>query len=265
MGMSTKDFWEDRLASDWTETGVGYRALGKAFNVWMYRVRREVFLAEMERAPLDIPASAVFDIGSGTGFYVDLWRELGAPSVTGSDITSSAVRNLRERFPDEEFHVFDAASPELPVAAGSYDIVSAMDMLFHITDDAGHAQALRNAAALLRPGGHFVFSENFLFGPEQRGPRQVNRSMHTIERELAAAGLEPIRHTPMFVLMNAQVDAPWLRRRAWAVVMRSLVAAGLGGLAGRLLHPLELRLVRSRTEGPSTELMICRKVGEPQG
>ncbi|GAA4389272.1 class I SAM-dependent methyltransferase [Brevibacterium sp. NPDC049920] len=260
METSTKDFWENRLAEDWTETGVGYRALGAAFNTWMYRVRRAVFLREMAAAPIDLPTAEVFDIGSGTGFYVDLWRELGVAGVTGSDITTAAVNNLRGRFPDSDFHPFDAASPELPVPAGAYDIVSAMDMLFHITDDAGHAQALRNAARLLRPGGLFVFSENFLFGPEQRGPRQVNRSMHTIERELAAAGLEPIRHTPMFVLMNAQVDAPWLRRRAWALVMRTVTAAGLGGLAGRLLYPLEMRLLASRREGPSTELMICRRI-----
>lgn len=260
MNYSTKDFWEDRLASDWTETGVGYRTLGKAFNVWMYRVRRFVFLRELREAGLEVEGSSVFDIGSGTGFYVELWKELGAASVTGSDITSSAVSNLRERFPDSEFHLFDASQPELPVPAESFDFVSAMDMLFHITDDAGHAQAFRNAAELLRPGGHFVFSENFLFGPEQRGPRQVNRSMHMIERELAAAGLEPVRHTPMFVLMNAQVDAPWLQRRGWAAIMRSATALGLGELLGRALYPLEKRLVQTRSEGPSTELMICRKV-----
>ena len=104
METSTKDFWENRLAEDWTETGVGYRALGAAFNTWMYRVRRAVFLREMAAAPIDLPTAEVFDIGSGTGFYVDLWRELGVAGVTGSDITTAAVNNLRGRFPDSDFH-----------------------------------------------------------------------------------------------------------------------------------------------------------------
>lgn len=262
MAYSTKDFWENRLAADWSETGVGYYALGRDFNLWMYRVRRDVFLREMRAAGLPAPGDAVFDFGSGTGFYIDLWNELGAGSTTASDITESAVRNLRERFPDSDVHLFDAGGTDLPVEEGAYDIVSAMDMLFHITDDAAHTRAIANASRLLKPGGHFVLSENFLFGPEQRGPRQVNRSMHTIERELAAAGLEPIRHTPMFVLMNAQVDAPWVRRRGWAAVLRTVTAVPGGGeLLGRLLYPLESRLVQERAEGPSTELMICRKVG----
>ena len=40
MARGNRDFWQDRLADDWTATGVGYRALGKPFNIWMYRLRR---------------------------------------------------------------------------------------------------------------------------------------------------------------------------------------------------------------------------------
>lgn len=260
MASRTADFWEDRLGSDWTETGVGYRALGKPFNVWMYRLRRELFLESIGDSEIITGGAKVFDIGSGTGFYVKLWRELGAGRIVGSDITKAAVGNLREKFPDDEFHQFDAAEPELPIPAGSVDIVSAMDILFHITDDDGHAQAIKNAAALLRPGGHFVFSENFLHVPEQRGPRQANRSLHRIEREVLDAGLEIVSREPIFVLMNAQVDAGWLRRRAWGIAMRGLtLIPPIGWLTGAALMPLERRLVRGRREGPSTELMICRK------
>lgn len=260
MSSRTADFWEDRLGSDWTETGVGYRALGKPFNVWMYRLRRDLFLESIRESEIVTDGARVFDMGSGTGFYVNLWRELGAGTIVGSDLTQAAVGNLRKKFPEDEFHQLDASEPTLPVPAGSVDIVSAMDMLFHITDDAGHAQAIQNAADLLRPGGHFVFSENFLHGPEQRGPRQANRSIHRIEREVLNAGFEVVSRAPIFVLMNAQVDTGWLRRRAWGVTMRALtLLPPIGWLTGAALMPLEKRLVRGRTEGPSTELMICRK------
>ena len=35
------------------------------------------------------------DVGSGTGFYVQAWRDLGAGSVTGCDLTQAAVDRLR--------------------------------------------------------------------------------------------------------------------------------------------------------------------------
>lgn len=73
-----RDFWENRLEDDWTESGVGYRALGRPFNTWMYRVREEVFLREVGR--LGPRGARVLDAGSGTGFYVDLW-EIGRAHV----------------------------------------------------------------------------------------------------------------------------------------------------------------------------------------
>lgn len=107
---SSRAFWEERLAADWNETGVGYRALGRAFNTWMYRVRREVFLREVGRLPLDVRAADVLDVGSGTGFYVDLWKELGARSVTGCDLTQAAVDRLRDRFPGTPFRQVTSVS-----------------------------------------------------------------------------------------------------------------------------------------------------------
>lgn len=139
-------------------------------------------------------------------------------------------------------------------------------MLFHITDDEGYATAVRNLGSLVRPGGWVLLSENFVRGREQRGPRQVNRSLERILAALDDAGLEVVRRTPMFVLMNAQVDAGWLRRRAWAAVMRAVTALpATGWAAGALLFPLERRLVTRSPEGPSTELAVCRRNGPAAG
>ena len=71
-------FWEQRLGEDWTLSGVGYQALGRPFNTWMYRVRRSVFLREVSALKLPLQTARVLDVGSGTGFYVRRWQELGA-------------------------------------------------------------------------------------------------------------------------------------------------------------------------------------------
>lgn len=256
----TRAFWEQRLAADWTESGVGYRALGRPFNVWMYRVRREVFCREVAQLPVDLTRARVLDVGSGTGFYLDCWRGLGVRSLVGCDLTQAAVDRLRGRYPDVAVHRIDIADDIDQLPVGEFDIVSCVDVLFHITDDGAHRQAIANLAALARPGGWVVFSENFLHVPEQRGPRQVNRSRRDIEAAVAEAGLDMVRRVPMFVLMNAQVDAGLVRRRVWAAVMRTAtIAPPTGWLAGALLYPVERRLVRRAREGPSTELAVSRR------
>lgn len=259
-GQDRRSFWEDRLDGDWTETGVGYGALGTAFNTAMYRVRREVFLREAGRLDLDWPHARILDIGSGTGFYVALWQQLGAQSVTGSDLTQAAVDRLRDRFRDAQFLRLDIGDAEDVLTDGVYDAVSCIDVLFHITDDERYASALQSIGRAVRPGGYALLSENFVHRGVERGPNQVNRPKEWTTELLDRAGLDIVRRTPMLFLMNAQVDSPRLWRKAWGGVLR---AATLTEPTGRLdaaaLTPLERRLVRSRSESPTTELVICRR------
>ncbi|MEV4225080.1 class I SAM-dependent methyltransferase [Nonomuraea sp. ATR24] len=255
-----KDFWESRLQSDWTESGVGYKALGRAFNIWMYRVRAEGFRREAAAIPLDLTKARVLDVGSGTGFYIRQWRALGVETITGSDLTQAAVDRLRERFPSASFLRLDIADPAGALEPGSYDVVSAMDMLFHITDDDRYKAALRSIGEAVRPGGVFVLSENFLHRPEQRSDYQVNHTLPWITAALDEAGFDVIRRVPMLVLMNAQVDAHPLWRKLWGGLLRAVTLTEVTGwLAGALLHPLERRLVRVLRESPTTELMLCRR------
>ena len=81
-------YWSDRLEQRFSLGGVGWLGLGEPYNRWMYAVRRRVF-RRVIRDRLDLPRARVLDVGSGTGFYVSLWRELGAGAVTGSDLTAS--------------------------------------------------------------------------------------------------------------------------------------------------------------------------------
>ena len=165
------------------------------------------------------------------------------------------------------FHQLDISSADLPPGLGPFDLISAFDVLFHITDDLRYAQALRNIAALLRPGGWFVFSENFLHGDTIRAPHVVSRSRAEIEALLDRAGLQLVRRGPMFVLMNYPVDTDGpIPRALWnTLVLPVRVHRGLGVVTGFLLggalYPLELGLTAWIREGPSTEYAICRKIG----
>jgi SAM-dependent methyltransferase len=206
----------------------------------------------------------VLDVGSGTGFYVDRWKRLGA-RVTGLDLTEVAVHELSRCFPGNRFVRADIGGPldNVPLRAASFDAVSAFDVLFHIVDDAAYGRAFQNIAALLKPGGWFLWSDNFLRNATERIAHQASRPLAESVRLVESAGLTVVSRVPMFVLMNYPADArSRLARWAWtAMVAPAVLGEPFGWAVGAALFPLERMLVRARRESPSTELMVCRRIG----
>ena len=261
-GFTTQDYWEQRLRGHFSLEGVGYLRLGQRYNEWMYRVRGEVFDRVVDDLGAGTAGQSVLDVGPGTGFYVDRWLRRGA-AVTGVDLAPVVVSTLATRFPAARFLQADIGLPlaqPLSSETGRFDVVSAFDVLFHIVDDALYARALANIATLLKPGGLFVWSDNFIHRPTARIAHQVSRSLRDITSAVDRAGFRIERRVPMFVLMNYPADASRLAGLAWTALMSpAMLSNTLGGIWGRMLYPLERRLVHSAKESPSTELMICRR------
>jgi SAM-dependent methyltransferase len=173
------------------------------------------------------------------------------------------VDNLRRAYPAASFlraDVGDRAVVE-QVGAGVVDVVSAMDVLFHIVDDAAYATALANIRDLLRPGGYLLYSDAFVHGPTQRVEHRVSRSLAEVTEVMREIGLEIIDRRPFFWLMNDPQDSrnPVYKALWYAGAALISTSDRIGDLAGRRLYPLELRLTARRTESPSTELMVCRR------
>jgi SAM-dependent methyltransferase len=204
----------------------------------------------------------VLDVGVGTGFYVDQWRALGVGQIVGLDITETAVAHLRSAYPEMEFLVADVGGESVPLAAGSFDVVSAFDVLFHIVDDERYSRAMRNIFGLLKPGGSFVWSDNFLqHGRRDAGAHQVSRSLEMSSQMLRDAGFEIVSRKPMFWLMNAPVDSTGRLLHAWWRRLMAVVRRGdrMGNFVGAMLFLPERLLTRVLRESPTTEIMVCRK------
>jgi SAM-dependent methyltransferase len=263
--IDVRQYWEKRFEGGPSLATVGWLGLGPAYNQWLYRVRAAIFRRRVRsafRRHAIVPEKArVLDAGSGSGFYIELWRQLGVRDIAGCDLTTAAVEKLREMYPDCSFTQVDIGDPVLEVTPSSYDAISCMDVLFHIVDDARYAQALRNCANLLRAGGILIFSDNFLHGTTQRGVHQVSRSLSEIEAAVDEAGLSVDERRPSFVLMNAPVDSNSRAiQRFWSLLTRVVKRSeALAFVAGMLLYPVELLLSSILAESPSTELMICVK------
>jgi SAM-dependent methyltransferase len=260
--LNPERYWEKRLKDRWGLDGVGYIGLGHYYNYWLYRVRRKAFLRHVKRLALEWSKLDVLDIGSGTGYYVKLWKSLGVRSVTATDITTIAVEKLRKEFPESECYQLDIGG----ILPGHfqdryYDIISAFDVLFHIVDDNCYQRSFENIFQMLRPQGIFVFSENFVHGETIRARHQVNRSLNEIEAILKTTGFKVKARVPIFAIMNYPVDSKGtFPKIVWEKTMLPVKKFEILGFAlGGLLYPLELILASCLKESPSTELMICER------
>jgi len=261
-----REYWEDRLKDNLGLQGVGFIGLGKSYNKWLYRVRRKVFTNNIKSLHVNLLDKEIVDIGCGTGFYIQLWKNMAKSGhIAGMDITKVAIQNLKGKYSDVELNTADISSEaDLQVLGytNRFDIVSAFDVLFHITDDAKFEQAIKNIYSIMKPNGYFIFSDNFIHGDEIRSAYQVSRPLSKIEKILVENGFEIIRRKPMFVLMNAPVDTTRQRaKRRWkALTMLLKKGETIGFMLGCILYPLEVMLVTISKETASTEIMTCRKI-----
>src|SRR5204862_356210 len=87
------------------------------------------------------------------------------------------------------------------------------------------------------------------------------RPSRRVRAAVVAAGLREELRRPMLVLLNAPVDTRSRAARAawWTLRTAALRGEAAGWLAGAAAYPFEVGLARVLREGPSTELMVCRR------
>lgn len=263
-------YWDDLLETQLDERGVGYPGLALALNRAMYDAERDQLARLLDDRAISVgPSSRVLDIGAGSGIWVDFWDRRGAGAITGVDLTQAAVDGLRRRFPRHSFAQVDIGQPD-GALAGPFDVITAMSVLLHITDDRRWQSALQAIAALLAPGGHAVLIEPLVvhrwwgppFGPEANSKA---RSLQDWRAALAEADLELVELRPATVLLGNVVDT----RSRWAFRALSWywLALGLGigprerpgRVAAAILSAIDRPLRRRLPGGPTAKLMLLRR------
>lgn len=256
-------FWQERYSRiDLTRSG--HRDLPEPYNRWLYRRKRAVLRRTLLSSGLRLPGARLLELGVGTGAYLELWRRLGVGAVVGVDISASATEHLRKQHPDCVALTRDITRPGLSTeSGGDYDLVVALDVLYHVVDDSLLSAALENAREVLKPGGLLAFHDQFLHRPSESHGYIRWRSLVDWTELLCAAGFETVARVPIFFVMiqpndcrtpngAARMDALWditetLLRRAPRIA--GALGAALDASLGRLLD-----------EGPSMELMLARRV-----
>ena len=114
---------------------------------WWYRGRRRIIRAELDR--LSLPAGArVLDAGCGSGRTLQELANYG--QVSGIELNADAAELARGRGLGE---VVIGRLEELPWDAGTFDLITCLDVIEHVPDDVTALEELRRVC---RPGGRLL-------------------------------------------------------------------------------------------------------------
>jgi SAM-dependent methyltransferase len=252
---------------------VGYPALGEGFNRVTYRMRLGAARRLLVRWHLR--CTSVLEGAVGVGAYAGLWPALGATHWEGFDMSPTTVEYLRARYPGSAFHVADITAPELAALGmrrDTYDLVTAIDVLYHLVNDDDFTRALRNVGARVAGGGHLLLSDVFSDPARQIAPHVKRRPIFQYERALSELGFSLVGREPVFAILGDPVTRPGrpLCDRAlfsiWRVISKSLrltpeaVRAPLGWAMAVGVLPLDFALrAAGFAQGVNLELALFQR------
>ena len=148
---------------------------------WWYVGRRRLlasFVADI-REKLNKPQLEILDLGCGTGANLKMLERFG--QADGLDLSEQAVEFCKQR---GLAGVRLGAAEDLPFENATYDLVTALDVLEHLDDDAGGLTEIRR---VLRPSGRtLIFVPAFMFLWGVQDDVSEHRRRYT-RRELKAA------------------------------------------------------------------------------
>src|ERR1051325_2823751 len=160
---------------------------------WWHIGRRRIladFVAAICRQVMD-RRPRILDVGCGTGANLLMLSKYG--DAEGVDISEDALAFCRERGLDK---VKLGAGEELPYENGTFDLVTALDVVEHMDDDLAGLKEMRR---VLRPAGRvllFVPTFMFLWGLQDDVSHHRRRyRLSQLRRVLEQAGFEIERTT----------------------------------------------------------------------
>jgi len=272
-------YWQERLSRDFSLVGVGSLGLGIGYNQWLYKARIRALTKLLKKNRINAQGKRVLDIGVGNGFYVDYWKRKGAKSITGIDITEKSVSVLMTKYPAYEFMKADISSEELALE-GTFDIITAFDVLFHIVDEDKFEQAISNIRRLSHHETRVLISDSFLrsLRPTRFHQNQNYRTLKRYQGVLKEEGIEMVELVPIFYFMTTPSDMAAVKSKFFRWMLpntRALILKGLslskrlplfsrsmdfliGHALGFLFYFIDGIILKNAKDGPSEKLLFAK-------
>jgi 2-polyprenyl-6-hydroxyphenyl methylase/3-demethylubiquinone-9 3-methyltransferase len=175
-----------RLAGDWWDPKGASAMLHKLNPVRLKYVRDQVDqhwqADECSRTPL--AGKSALDVGCGAGLLAEPLARLGA-TVTGIDAAPEVIAVAREHAAGQGLEI-DYRVGDVQQLAGTFDLVTSMEVIEHVADPAAFLKAL---AARLAPGGLLILStpnatgwSRLLLITVAEGVGQIPRGTHDFDK-----------------------------------------------------------------------------------
>jgi SAM-dependent methyltransferase len=179
------------------------------------------------------PGGLLLDVGCGTGQFVEAARKAGY-RARGLDLSAAQLEVARRRFPDVEVHAGRLRDYAHGMPPGSFDVVTAFQVLEHVADP---LDFLADARRLLRPAGYLAIGVptwrtwRAFRDPEDAPPNHLTRwSRRSLERALGDAGFSVVtlrEHRSAYNFLLRRVRLGLVRR----LMRRSARTGGEGRVA----------------------------------
>ena len=155
---------------------------------WWFVGRRRILSSFVRRIVKDLNSQEprILDIGCGTGANLEMLSEFG--KAEGVDVSAEALAFCQARGLQ---NVRQGEAERLPYEDNSFDLVTGLDVVEHLDNDAAGLQEMRR---VLRPGGRallFVPAFMFLWGVQDDISNHRRRyTLESLKAAMRQAGLE---------------------------------------------------------------------------
>ncbi len=230
---------------------------------WWFAGRRRILESFLKRIVEELNTNdgrpRILDVGCGTGANLEMLSQFG--EAEGVDISEDALAFCRARGLTQ---VRPGAAEKLPYEDGSFDLITALDVVEHLDDDVA---GLREMRRVLKPGGKalfFVPAFNFLWGVQDDISHHRRRyRLPGLLNTVRAAGFEIDRAT----YANLTFFMPIMIGRA---IMRltglrpesenNLTVSSLNGFLGRVLGAESVLLRRMNFPFGVSAVCVARAI-----